>query len=98
MTWQVVEYDFGGTDTVQIRLSNGTQDILILADVAFDGRHAVLSGLHIQGAGANTMGHGALRRLIGWAKEFLNVDHLRIEGATRTSGAAPGRNPPPIDT
>jgi hypothetical protein len=98
MIWQVIEYDYGGTDTVQVRLSDGNQEISILANVELVGRHAILRGLHIQGAGANTMGNGALRRLIKWAKEFLDVDHLRIEGATRTSGAAPGRDPPPIDT
>ena len=91
--WRTLEYDFGGTDTVLVKLTDGAHVIDVLADVEFAGRTAVLRGLHILGGGANTLGPNALRELINWAKVQLDVDHLRIEGATRTSGAGPGRVP-----
>jgi len=95
--WRTLpECDFGGTVTVLVRLTNGVHVIEVLTDVEFVGRTAVLRGLHILGGGANTLGPKALRELITWAKVQLDVDQLRIEGATRTSGAGPGRIPPAI--
>ena len=93
MDWNLLELEFDEPDTVQARLTNGKHEILLLAELTLNGRQAVLRKLHIEGAGANTMGLGALRRLMKWAKKHLDVDHLRIEGATRTSGASPGRDP-----
>jgi len=95
--WRTLEYDFGGTDTVLVKLTDGVHVIEVLADVEFTGRTAVLRGLHILGSGPNTLGPRALRGLINWAKVQLDVDQLRIEGATRTSGTGPGRNPPILD-
>jgi hypothetical protein len=94
--WRTLEYDFGGTDTALLVLTDGVHDVQILTDVEFAGRTAVLRGFHIQGGGRNTLGPGALRELINWAKGQLDVDQLRIEGATRTSGAGPGRVPHPV--
>jgi hypothetical protein len=94
--WRVLQYDFGGTDTVLVTLTDGIHAIDVLADVDFIDRTAVLRGLHILGGGPNTLGPRVLRELINWAKVQLDVDHIRIEGATRTSGAGPGRIPPPI--
>jgi hypothetical protein len=81
-----LDYDFGDPDTDRDR-----------ADMELTHRRAVLRGLHILGAGPNTMGQGALRRLMQWAKEQRDVDELRIEGATRTSGVHPGQIPRPFD-
>ena len=94
--WRALELEFGGTDTVLVTLTDGVQIIQVLADVELVGRNAVLRGLHIDGGGRNTLGQRALRELINWAKVHLDVDELRIEGATRTSGAGPGRIPPPL--
>ena len=94
--WRTLEYDFGGTDTVLVTLTDGIRIVQVLAAVEFVGRTAVLRSLHIEGGGRNTLGPRALRELINWAKVQLDVDQLRIEGATRTSGAAPGRVPPPL--
>jgi hypothetical protein len=93
VAWQVLDFDFGGIDTVLVTLVDGNHRIEVLADVELDRRRAVLRGLHIQGVGRNTLGPAVLRGLIGWAKEYLDVDELRIEGAVRTSGASPGRIP-----
>lgn len=97
MTWRVVDYEFDRSETVYVRLHDGRKEIELLAELELDGRRAIVRGLHVLGGGANTMGVGELRRLLVWAKGYLDVDHLRIEGATRTSGAGPGRLPPGID-
>jgi hypothetical protein len=95
--WRILEYDFGGIDTVLVKLTDEIHVIEVLADVELTGRTAALRGLHILGCGPNTLGPRVLRELINWAKVQLDVDQLRIEGATRTSGAGPGRVPPIID-
>jgi hypothetical protein len=94
MSWRVLEFDFGGTDTVLAILVDGNHRIEVMADVELHRTRAVLRGLHIQGGGANSLGLAALRGLISWAKDYLDVDELRIEGAVRTSGASPGPIPP----
>jgi hypothetical protein len=80
-------------DTLSAELSCQSQTISIVADVAFEGRVALLWSGHIHGDGANTLGGAALLSLTRWAMEFLDVDELRIAGATRTSGANPGHTP-----
>ena len=80
MAWHVLDFDFGGTDTVLVVLVDGNRRIEVMADVELYRRSAVLRGLHIQGAGPNTLGVVALRGLIAWAKEYLDV---RIEGALK---------------
>jgi hypothetical protein len=80
-------------DTLSAELSCQSQTISIVADVAFEGRVALLWSGHIHGDGANTLGGAALLSLIRWAMEFLDVDELRIAGAPRTSGANPGHTP-----
>jgi|SRR5882762_9871947 hypothetical protein len=94
MPWRILDFDFGGTDTVPVILADESHRIEVMADVELHRHHAVLRGLHIQGAGPNTLGFAVLHGLISWTKEYLDVDELRIEGALRTSGAAPGRVPP----
>ena len=69
MAWQPVDFDFGGTDTVLVTLVDGDHRIDIVADVELSGRSAVLRGMHIQGAGRNSLGLAALYGLISWAKE-----------------------------
>jgi hypothetical protein len=80
--WRALDYDFGGTDTVLVTLTDGMQVVQVLTAVEFAGRAAMLRRLHIEGNGRNTLGPGALRELINWAKVPLDVDQLRIEGAT----------------
>ena len=90
--WHALEFEFDG-DTVWVSFSDGAQVIQVMADVKFVGRTAVFRGLHIDGDGSNAHGQRALRELINWIKVQLDVDHLRIEGALRISGAGPGRLP-----
>jgi hypothetical protein len=94
--WCVVQIEVGDGDTILVSCSDDVQTVEIIANLALADRTAVLRKLHIQGAGPNTLGPAALRELIKWVKNKRDVDELRIEGATRTSGAGPGRIPRPI--
>ena len=96
MPWRVADLEITPDDLVSARLSNGTEAIDVLAFLHMTQRTATLRGMHIQGGGRNTMGLPALRALAHWLKEYLDVDELRIEGATRTSGSGPGRRPAPL--
>ena len=93
--WAVSSVEFDGA-TVLARLTDGEVEIQVLADVVVLTRsEAVLSGLHVQGPAPNSVGP-RIRSVAYWLKEYLDVRRLRIEGATRTSGAGPGRDPAPI--
>ncbi len=80
-------------DFIIAEISDAVRCWQIAATIDFAGSKATLRGLHIQGPGPNTTGKTELRALVSWLKGELNVDELRIEGATRTSGANPGRKP-----
>jgi hypothetical protein len=94
--WRVLELEIELSEVVSVRLSNGTDEFEAMFYVRLDGRVAIFSRLDIQGAGPNTLGQGALRNAAQSVMELLDVDKLRIEGATRTSGAGPGRRPTPF--
>jgi hypothetical protein len=93
--WRVVSVDLDG-DTFSIDLTLRERTVSIVADVTFQDRVACLWGAHILADGPNRFGYRSLLSLIPWALDFLDVDELRIAGATRTSGAAPGHLPPEL--
>ena len=101
MAWFVVEDELefldeqSGRGTAMVRSSDGRVEIAICAYFEFSGRRAVLSRLDVQGSGPNQVG-ARIGSLATWVKAYLDVDELRIEGATRTSLAGPGRDPSPI--
>ncbi len=80
-------------DFIIAEISDAVRCWQIAATIDFVGNTAKLRGFHIQGPGPNTTGKAELRALASWLKGELNVDERRIEGATRTSGANPGRRP-----
>jgi hypothetical protein len=96
MDWRDVEMEIDAAGAVRALLSNGAQTVEFVANFELGDRWVALRGLHVYGAGPNSLGIAGLRELIRWAKEQLDVDELRIEGATRTSGASPGRRPAPL--
>jgi hypothetical protein len=93
--WLVSFLEFGQADVVHAGFSVGVRNIEIMANAELAGRVLILRQCHVQGAGPNGLGIAALRQLANWAKAYLDVDELRIEGAVRTSGAGPGRRPAP---
>ena len=96
MRWRIVDLEITPDDLVLATVVNNRFSVSFLARVRLDDRKAFLFGVHMQGAGANAMGHTALVGLARSFMEALDVDQLSIEGATRTSGACPGRRPAPI--
>jgi hypothetical protein len=95
MTWAVRIEEYAD-DYVVAELRRGDEYVKILAGVRFGDRRLTLYGLHALGDGPNRLGTATLLRLGRWALEALDLDELRIEGATRTSGARPGHAPRPI--
>ncbi len=89
--------DIDEQDIVTARFVRGNDLIEIMAAVVLEGRVGRLHGVHVQGSGANSLGVRGLLELIAWAKGYFDVGKIRIVGATRTSGAGPGRQPRPFD-
>ena len=69
--------------------------IELMAELIPAGRVLRLVGVHIQSTmGPNSLGISALRSIADAALERLtDYDAIDIEGATRTTGAGPGRVP-----
>jgi hypothetical protein len=84
-----------GGNVVFARIETSVGTIEILAEIALDGRHLKLGGLHVSGINvdANDLGIRGIRRIVREVMEDLNVDQITIEGAVRSTGAGPGRTP-----
>ncbi len=69
------------------------RSLQVWAEVALEGRTAVLRQLAIYGRGAQpqVLGAAMLLQLAQAAMEEFDVDSIRIEEARRTSGANPNR-------
>lgn len=96
MHWRLVDFELAQGDVVLATFGRDVDILEIVADVELHARNAILSRLHIRGAGPNAVGPTALRALARDVMDWLDVDELRIEGATRTSGAGPGHDPRPL--
>jgi hypothetical protein len=83
----------GNVATARIETAVGT--IVVMAEVAMEGRCLILRGLHIHGVevGVNELRVAGLRRIVREFMEDLDVDEMVIEGSVRTTGAGPGRTP-----
>jgi hypothetical protein len=92
-TWAITALVIEG-DTFVVDLDYQGQPLSIAADIAFEGRVAWITGGHVSSTGRNGTGNAVLMSLVRWAMDYLDVDEIRIAGATRTTGARPGRIPP----
>ena len=90
---RLLQLDIEEFDIVFANILLGKTELLAMAEAEFGGFDLTLRNLHIQGPGGNSVGSRYLRRLAQWTMDLVDVDELRIEGATRTSGANPGRRP-----
>ncbi len=95
MAWVVTSQEYAGVVLI-VELRDGERVVEILADLAIEGRVVTLSGFHAVGSGTNRIGAATLLALARWTVEVMDLDELRIEGATRTSGANPGHDPRPL--
>lgn len=82
--------------TAEIKTPDGT--IWVMADLSIEGRVMTLRQVHIHGHDVGSRAYGAirLRWLAQAVMEVVDVDLTVVEGASRTSGANPGRRPSPI--
>jgi hypothetical protein len=90
------EQSEGTVATARIETADGT--IMVMAEVAIEGRCLMLRGLHVHDidVGVNELRVAGLRRIVREFMEDLNVDEMVIEGFVRTAGAGPGRTPRPL--
>jgi hypothetical protein len=88
--------EFGAQDVILCDFETDRGAVSICAQARLARRRMVLAQTHIDGPGANQIGLAGLRALARIAMEELDVDEIVIEGAKRTTGAAPGRVPSPL--
>ncbi|RVU20252.1 hypothetical protein [Methylobacterium oryzihabitans] len=93
--------------TIDLVLDESAEDILtgvvatpagtvkVMAEVSFTEGGLILRGLHMhsQVGGANAFGAVHLRHLAQAVMETFDVGSLEVAGASRTTGANPGRRP-----
>ena len=94
--WRVEILEIAARDVVHFRCRRGDAHFEVVADLTVGVGFATLSGVHVQGSGPNTVGSGVLLMLAREVRRWLGVDELRVEGATRTTGAGPGHEPRPF--
>lgn len=91
---RVLERD-GDTIIYSVRTKPG-DEIQIIANQSKRGRDLVLEQVHIQGGGPGTSSVRELRDFARTLGRQQGADNVIISGATRTTGAGPGRVPATI--
>ena len=78
-----------------VRISTPAGQLLVMAEVERYDSELVLANLHMQAEslGRNSLGWNRLRQIARVAAEKADVEFIIIKGATRTTGAGPGRTP-----
>ncbi len=91
--------DLSSDPTVTIIVGTPVGRIYVMADFERAGGKITLKRAHINGepgVGPNVIGPQNLRVIAREALLRMGCHELEIEGATRTTGAGPGRTPPSI--
>ena len=71
-------------------LADGRAIASFMANVAVADGVALISHLHLDGAGPNSLGVTRLQRAMAWLLAELDVDEIIIDGGQRVTGAAQG--------
>jgi hypothetical protein len=87
---------FDEHDLVTIEVGIGNLAITILAEALLGSRELVMRRTHFDGPGPNTLGIATLREIANRIAEIADVETVVVEGAIRTTGAAPGHQPRPL--
>lgn len=98
ITFELLD-DMSSDPTVTIVIGTPQGQVFVMGDYKRDGGVITLSKVHIngeEGMSANVLGMSNLRVLARAALLKVDCHELCIEGATRTSGAGPGRTPRPL--
>jgi hypothetical protein len=83
-------------DTIEAALVTPAATLTIICRVLLDGDRLVLYDLHVDGPGPGLFGLRRLRAVMQELMEQFDVRALEIRGFIRTTGAGPGRLPPPL--
>ncbi|GJE61473.1 hypothetical protein MPOCJGCO_3595 [Methylobacterium trifolii] len=86
-----VEEIYGNTVLARITVPGGILEVL--GEVEFAGRELRFLDAHIEGLAPGLVGRRVLNEICRKAMETYDVDGIHIEGATRSTGANPGRRP-----
>jgi len=81
----------GTTVSMTIETANGPVEVV--AEISVSSEAVTLTNAHIQGAGANSIGPGAVRSIARDIGRAFGVRNVTVNGGMRTSGANPGRFP-----
>lgn len=103
MTWrldQIASEGFVEDETddpvVTVEFQTPAGMIKFMAEADERGSTLCLRKAHIEGPGANEVGVSNLRVLAAYVMEGMGYDEIEVEGASRTTGANPGRTPRPL--
>jgi hypothetical protein len=88
-----LEAEFAENDLVFIHVWIGNLKVTVLAEALLEGSKLTLRGTHFDGPGPNTVGIEELRKIANRIAEATDVETVVVEGAVRTTGAAPGHQP-----
>ena len=83
-------------DTIEAALVTPAGTLTVICRVRLDGDRLVLYDLHVDGPGPGVFGLCRLRAAMQELMEQFDVRALEIHGFVRTTGARPGRLPPPL--
>jgi hypothetical protein len=83
---------------VTARITTPLGALLVMAEVELQGRELRLDRLHMHGETLrpNQFGPHRLRQIANALIEWMDLDGIVVEGATRTSGARRGNFPRPL--
>ena len=83
-------------DAIHFLAQGPRGQIEVITSLTIESETAILRGLHIDGPGPGSLGVRELRELTRELGRQLGVRRVVIFGATRYTGANPGRVPRPI--
>ena len=94
----VLVWELTAGSVITARISCPAGQFLIMGEMLRFDRELRLGAVHIQSetVGPNVLGWARLRQIARAVAEKVGVDVILIEGAARTTGAAPGRIPRPL--
>lgn len=93
MTFLVVDQD---GDAIEATLATPAGPVTVICRVSLRDDRVVLYDLHVDGPGPRTFGPSRLRAAVRDTMEQFDVGILEVRGFKRTTGAGPGRLPPPL--
>lgn len=83
-------------NVVELSATTSSGEVTVITEMTKEGDTLILSKMHIDGPGGGSLGLGQIRSLVTTLGKQQGAKKVTIYGATRTTGANPGRTPPPM--